>query len=147
MPKPLFSFASDDEIASICRRLIDRTLPKPDWTHAAHFAAALELLAHHPEMDVPREMPPIIRAYNAATGVPNTDTGGYHETITQASIRAARAFLATNPAQPLVATCNALMASPLGKPDWLLTYWSRPRLFSVAARRGWCDPDIRSLPF
>ena len=34
-----------------------------------------------------------IRAYNEATGVANTYTEGYHETITQASLRAARSFL------------------------------------------------------
>jgi hypothetical protein len=37
--------------------------------HAAHFAAALWLLTRHPELDLPRELPGIIRAYNEATGV------------------------------------------------------------------------------
>jgi hypothetical protein len=77
----------------------------------------------------------------------NSDTAGYHETITQASIRAARAFLAADPETSLFRTCNALMTSPLGDPDWLLAYWSRARLFSVAARRTWVDPDMRPLPF
>ena len=44
-----------------------------------------------------REMPGLIRAYNESTGVPNTDTGGYHETITLASLRAACAWLARRP--------------------------------------------------
>jgi hypothetical protein len=44
-------------------------------------------------------------------------------------------------------TCNALMRSPLGQPEWLLEYWTRPRLFSVEARRAWLEPDIRRLPF
>ncbi len=43
-------------------------------------------------------------------GVANTDTDGYHETITQASLRAARSFLLQNPGRSLFATCNALMA-------------------------------------
>ncbi|WP_182957290.1 hypothetical protein [Gluconacetobacter tumulisoli] len=140
-------FASDDAIAAIGRGLLDRTLPKAAWTHAAHFAATLWLLRTRPDMDLPREMPDLIRVYNLAVGGTNTDTSGYHETITQASIRAARAILAEDPSRPLFATCNTLMASPFGRSDWLLTYWTRPVLFSVAARRGWCAPDIRDLPF
>jgi hypothetical protein len=92
-------------------------------------------------------VPALIRAYNEATGVANTDTGGYHETITQASLLAAGAFLAAAPNQPLFAICNALMATPLGHPDWLLEYWSKPILFSTEARRTWLSPDIKPLPY
>jgi hypothetical protein len=140
-------FHSDDEIAAIGRGLIDRTLPKSSWTHAAHFAAALWLMAHRPELDCSRRMPGFIRAYNESTGVANTDTSGYHETITIASLRAARGFLAERPADRLFETCNALLASPLGESKWLLAYWSRPRLFSVEARRAWLDPDLASFPY
>jgi hypothetical protein len=140
-------FTSDEEISAIGLGLLDRTLPKTVWTHAAHFAATLWLLQCRPDVEISREMPGIIRGYNEATGGANTDTSGYHETITQASIRAARAFLVEAPPQPLFVTCNALMLSRLGQPDWLLEYWSRPRLFSVEARREWLEPDRQRLPF
>jgi hypothetical protein len=140
-------FNSDDEIAAIGRGMLDLSLPKPQWTHAAHFAAALWLLARRPDLNGFRDMPGFIRAYNEATGVANTDTSGYHETITQASLRAARSFLNQDPQRSLFATCNALMASPLGKSDWLLEYWTRARLFSAEARRRWVDPDLKPLPF
>jgi len=100
------------------------------WTHAAHFAATLWLLRCRPEIELSQEMPGFIRGYNEATGGANTDTSGYHETITQASIRAARFFLSEARPQPLFVTCNALLDSRLGQPDWLLEYWTRPRLFS-----------------
>jgi hypothetical protein len=140
-------FTSDEEIEVIGLGLLDRTLPKTVWTHAAHFAATLWLLQCRPDVEIAREMPGIIRGYNEATGGANTDTSGYHETITQASIRAARAFLDGAPSGPLFVTCNALMQSCLGSPDWLLEYWTRPRLFSVEARRAWLEPDIKRLPF
>lgn len=140
-------FTSDEEISVIGRGLLDRTFPKTMWTHASHFAATLWLLRCRPELEVSREMPGFIRAYNEATGGANTDTSGYHETITQASIRAARAFLSSAPPQSLFETCNGLMRSRLGEPDWLLEHWTRPRLFSVEARRAWVEPDIRRLPF
>ena len=135
-------------IEAVARGLIDRTLPKAEWTHTAHFAAALWLLRHD---DAYGRMPGLIRAYNAATGTPNTDAGGYHETITLASLRAARACLAARAeAEPDVslADClNALLAGPCGRSDWLLAYWSRELLFSPAARRAWVEPDIQPLPY
>jgi hypothetical protein len=152
-------FASDDEVLEIGHGLIDRTLPKSAWTHAAHFASALWLLSNRPRIEVAEQMPGLIRAYNEATGVANTDTSGYHATITEASLRAADDFLFRSrrsprnprspgrPGRPLFEICNALMKSPLGKSDWLLAYWTRPRLFSVEARRAWLDPDIKALPY
>jgi hypothetical protein len=137
---------TDEDIARIAAGVIDRTLPKPQWTHAAHFACALALLAD-PARDPVREMPGLIRAYNTATGVPNTDTEGYHETITQASLRAARSWLAAHPGAPLSDVLARLMASPHGRSDWLFAYWSRETLFSPAARHAWIPPDIAPLPF
>jgi hypothetical protein len=137
---------SDDEIAAIGRGVLDRTQPKARWTHAAHFACALWLL-REPGRDAFAEMPSLIRAYNAATDTPNTDTSGYHETITRASLRAARAVLDRHPSAALGAVLGELLASPLGRSDWLLTYWSRERLFSVEARRAWVEPDLQPLPF
>ena len=140
-------FTSNTEIAAIVQRLLDGTLPKVEWTHAAHFAAALWLLAERPVADVTREMPTIIRAYNTATGVANTETSGYHETITLASLRATRDHLDRHPGLPKFEAANVLLTSELGHPDWLLSYWSRPRLFAASARLRWCEPDIRGLPF
>jgi hypothetical protein len=128
--------------------LLDRSLPKPEWTHAAHFAATLWLMRTRPGIDLAAEMPGIIRGYNEAVGGVNSDTEGYHETITQASLRAARAFLdGRAEEEPLHESVDALMASPLGQKDWLLGHWSRGRLFSVEARRGWVEPDVQALPW
>ncbi len=134
------------DIERIGRGLLERSLPKAEWTHAAHFAAAFWLLAH-PQRDALREMPGLIRAYNEATGVRNTDTEGYHETVTVASLRAASAWLQERRDAPLEAALAALLGSPFGRSDWLLQYWSRERLFSVQARRSWLEPDLAPLPF
>ena len=140
-------FTCDDEVAEIGRGLFDRTLPKRAWTHAGHFAAAIWVLTCRPELEAAVALPPAIRAYNESTGVANTGAGGYHETITLASIRAARAFIAAHASSAPFETCNALLASPLGRSDWLLAYWTRTRLFSTEARKTWLDPDLRALPF
>jgi hypothetical protein len=143
---PVTTCLSDAEIERIGRGVIARTLPKSEWTHAAHFAAALWLLTR-PDVDAFAEMPGLIRAYNTATGVPNTDTEGYHETITLASLRAARAHLAERPAAPLSESLATLLAGPHGGSAWPLAYWTKPVLFSPAARRAWVEPDLQPLPF
>ncbi|WEK42318.1 MAG: hypothetical protein P0Y64_13065 [Candidatus Sphingomonas colombiensis] len=138
----------DTTIERIALGLIDRSLPKPEWTHAAHFAAALWLLRHRPALTAPGAIREVISGYNAATGTPNTDEGGYHHTITLASMRAASAWLHTHPATISLSEILAhLLASPFGKPDWLLAYWSRSLLFTPEARHGWIEPDLASLPF
>lgn len=134
-------------IDAIATRFQARTLPRAEWTHAAHFAVALWLLRHRPELASAEEMEPMIRAYNDSVGTANTDSSGYHHTITVASLRLAAEVMAQHdPAAPLAEVLAALLASPAGRSDWLAAYWSPERLFSVAARRGWVEPDLAPLP-
>ncbi|MEH6487095.1 hypothetical protein [Hyphomonas oceanitis] len=141
------AFTSDTEIERTTRRMIDRTLPKEAWTHEAHFAGALWLVRADFEA-ARRDMPSMIRAYNESVGGVNSDTEGYHETITQASLRAAWHMLdRAAPDTPLHLVLRELMASELGQSGWLMAYWSKPVLFSVEARRSWVEPDLQPLPF
>ena len=140
-------FSSEAEIARVGEKFLGRSLPKPEWTHAAHFAVSLWLIRHRPALDLDEKLPGLIRAFNEATGTPNTDSGGYHETITRASLAAARAKLTASGTALLHDILDGLLASPLGDSGWLLEYWSRERLFSVAARRTWLPPDLKALPY
>ena len=141
-------YSSEEEIIRIGEGVLACTLPRVEWTHAAHFAAALWLMRYRPDLEPSREMPRLIRAYNESVGRVNDDSGGYHETITQASLRALRGVLDAYPADaPVYTIVNALMASSMANPNWLLEYWSQPRLMSVEARRQWVEPDLKALPF
>ena len=140
-------FLDDDRIERLALGVIDATCPKSQWTHAAHFAVALWMVRHWPPGAAEADMPAIIRRYNEATGVANTDDTGYRETITQASIAVARAFLdGQPPSLPLHEAVDALMATRFGASHWPLAHWSRDRLFSPLARRRWVDPDLQSFP-
>lgn len=140
------TFTNDAQICHIAHGIMDLSLPKPAWTHAAHFAAAVWLVNDRGLARSEADMPDLIKKYNQATGVVNSDTDGYHETITLASLRATNAFMKPNvPGTPLFEIVNDLMASALGKPDWLLLYWSEQLLFSVEARRHWVEPDLKRL--
>lgn len=135
------------DITRIGEGVIAATLPKPDWTHAAHVAAAAHIIAARPDLVAERDMPGIIRRYNEATGGVNSDSAGYHHSITLASLAAVRAGLALAPAGTLADKVNHLLTGMLGNKAWPERFWTRETLFSVAARRGWVAPDRAPLPF
>ncbi|UZW54213.1 hypothetical protein NUH86_11835 [Sphingobium sp. JS3065] len=139
---------TDEEIERIALGFCARTLPREEWTHMAHFATALWLMLRRSDLVAERDMPGMIAAYNESVGGVNSDTSGYHETITQASLGAARAVLAGQPegVTPEEAFA-ALIASPMAHKDWLFAYWSRGRLMSAEARRAWAEPDLKPLPW
>lgn len=142
------TLSTEAAIERIALGLIDRTLPRADWTHEGHFAAALWLCRYRRDLAEPEEIRSLISSYNEATNTANTDTSGYHHTITLSSLRAAADHLARHGKEtPLAPLLSALMASELGDPAWLLAYWSRDLLFSVQARRSWIEPDLSPLPF
>jgi hypothetical protein len=141
-------FASEADVTHIGEGLIARSLKKEEWTHAAHFAAALWLMRYRTDLVPSQAMPGLIRAFNEAVGGVNSDTAGYHETITQASLRAAKGIFDSFPADvPVFRIANALMKTNFANPNWLLEYWTRDRLMSVDARRAWLEPDLKPLPF
>ncbi|MBT0670340.1 hypothetical protein HT136_18390 [Novosphingobium profundi] len=135
-------------IERLALAMIACTLPKAQWTHEAHFALALWLARHRHELTAPDALRALITRYNMATGTANSDTSGYHHTITRASMRGVRAQLdVAGERASLDEILKGLMASPLGRADWLLAYWSRDVLFGVAARRTWVEPDLAPLPW
>lgn len=144
---PVRLFTSDHAIVRIGTALLDRTLPKEDWTHEAHLATCLWLLRERPDIAIERDLPAIIASYNVAVGGENTESAGYHETLTQLYIRGVRAFDARLPAgTSLLDAVNALLASKNGDRAWPLVFYSRDRLFSLEARQRWVDPDLAPSP-
>lgn len=145
--KPLHAFADDDAIRRVGEGLLDRSLPRADWTHEAHIGAIVWLLRDRMDIDVDAAIRAIISDYNEAVGGANDDANGYHDTITRAFLAGARQHLSErNPGEALVACVNALLQSPAGFRDWPLRFYSRELLFSVAARRAFVAPDLAPLP-
>ena len=140
-------FHSDAEITHIGEGLIARTLPRPEWTHEAHLATTTYLLTRRPDIDIDKELPGFIRAYNESVGGVNSDSEGYHETITRVFLYGIRLFLAeADKHEPLHELVNELLLSPMGRRDWPLRFYTPARLFSVEARRNFIPPDIAALP-
>jgi hypothetical protein len=144
---PIRHFVTDDAVAHVGEGLLACELPREEWTHEAHLAATTYLALKHPEIDLEAELRRIISSYNESVGTPNSDSEGFHETITRAYLRGIRLFLEeADSARPIHELVNELLMSPMGRRDWPLRFWSKDRLLSVEARRGWVEPDLAAMP-
>ncbi len=137
---------SADHAAHILGGLKDRTLPKPEWTHGAHLTAAVALIGDVGLDGALGAMPDMIRRYNEATGVNNTDTEGYHHTITVFYLHVVNDFCRRSDHGAVDAQATDLLASPLAARDYALQFYSRELLFSTNARRRYAPPDIKPFP-
>ena len=139
---------TDAMVAHIHDGVRRRTLPKAEWTHGAHLVFATGLILHEGLAGAETAAPALIRTYNESTGGVNDDSQGYHHTITLFFLRAVDAFYGPHADESAGARATRLLASPLAATDYPLRFYSKERLFSVEARRGWVEPDLRthSLP-
>ena len=125
-----------------------RTLPKSGWTHVAHLRVGLWHVCRFGEEGALARLRDGIRAYNEAVGTANTDSSGYHETLTVFYVRVIADFLqhaASTDGAP-DALLEAELIATRGGRELPLEYYSRDRLFSVDARKGWVAPDLKPLP-
>ncbi len=139
---PVRLFESDAAIRSVGERMLACTLPRPEWTHEAHLATCAWLILERPDILPERDLPGLIRRYNESVGGVNDDTQGYHETITQVSIRGVRRALARSEGRGLADRVNTLLQAEEGRRDWPLRFYSPDLLFSREARLGWVEPDL-----
>ena len=94
------------------------------------------------DLDASEVMPWLIRRYNKANGVENTDTSGFHATITEFYIRTISAFLNFLPAGSTPDHAfKKLRQSEIADRGFPLNYYTPEVLFSSRARQRWIDPD------
>ena len=136
---------TEEEVVSLIERFEKRMLPKPEWTHEAHLVVAIWYCSKHPL----EEALPIVRrnitAHNTSVGTLNTDTEGYHETITRFWLVVARHFLTTCTEASVVKRCNAFINSAYGSSKLPMEFYSAEFLFTPDARHHWQEPDVQSL--
>ena len=135
-------FATAQDIESFMREFETLRLPKSGWTHEAHLVVGLWYLTHHSPEEALTLVRERIRAYNEAVGTANTDSSGYHETITRLYLRGIAAHIDAHRGESMPSSLALLLQSPLAHKEWPLSFYSRERLFSVAARNGWLEPDL-----
>ena len=120
------------EFIETARRFLDCTLPAQHWTH---------------EIELHRHLPDMIRRYNLSQGNENTDTSGYHATLTHFFIEAITDFnKGLSKDISTFEACKELLMSPLSDRDFPLKFYSKDKLFSVKARKTWVAPDLVPSP-
>lgn len=114
-------------------------LPKASWTHAAHVAVAACYAVRYGGEAFERTRNGIIR-YNESTGTANSDTSGYHETLTRLWASVIARFVAGS-ADPWKAAMAAVRRFGEDR-DLHRLYYSFDVVRSTEARRAWVPPDL-----
>lgn len=121
----------------------DGSLPKPEWTHAAHLTVAAWFVWEEGIAALDRVRTGI-QHYNAAVGIISTPDYGYHETITRFWIyRLAEFFRDEGPFAHRDAAVDAAVSKFAVKRNWYGEYWSINIINSREARATWLPPDLR----
>lgn len=128
----------------------DCTLPEAEWSHEAHLRVGLWHLLRYPRHEALDRLRHGIRTFNTACGIANTDTSGYHETITRFYVSLIAHFLDEHHPGDAESVSTDDLAERLitayGARHLPFDYYSRERLMSTRARRRWLEPDLRPLP-
>ena len=134
-----------EEVESLISRFEKRELPKPEWTHEAHLVVAVwygSKYGFDEALDLVRQN---ITAHNEAVGTPNTDTEGYHETITRFWMLVVARYLHSAGSESIQNLCNGFINSAEAYSSYPLKYFSSELLFSVGARKDWVQPDLMPI--
>ncbi len=139
--KPNRFLDSERELAVFLAAWESGTLPKAEFTHAAHVAVA----ACYTWQRSPSEALPLlrqrIRAFNEAVGGQNTADAGYHETLTRFWAEVVGQFGATRPAGSRIEAVRAAVTQFGSARDLPKTYYSHDLVQDPVARREWVPPD------
>jgi hypothetical protein len=142
-PEHLFT---PEALESFLHRFETGTLPKAEWTHAAHVAAAAYYLHGSSFTIVLPFMRARISAFNLAVGGANTPTSGYHETLTYFWLLIVAEFLRQNPPASKLAAARHAVAT-FGEARTLHSlYYSGDLVKDSAARLAWRAPDLLPIP-
>jgi GNAT superfamily N-acetyltransferase len=139
------AWPSATQLDDLVHRFQECQVDKTEWTHAAHLCVGTWHVAHFGEAEALDRLRSGIQRLNISLGGTNTDTAGYHETITRAYVRLLGDYLQRYPQAKVVTAVQRLLAGPLAANDVLLQFYSEERLTSVAARLGPVEPDLRPI--
>ncbi len=119
--------------------------PLEQWHHREHIRLAYLYLRAYPFEQAAERIRAGIRAHNAAHGVPDSATTGYHETMTIAWLRLVQLVLEEyGPAESGEAFCD--VHPELLEKKTLRLFYSKELFMSPRAKREYVEPDLAPLP-
>ena len=127
-------------------RFEDCTLAAEDWTHEMHLIVGMGYLLKYGKQALPL-MRNGIKNFNLALGKQNTDTGGYHDTMTVFWLWRLQQFCTENSITTFdeVAVDTLLYAEIMAERNAFLQYYSLDVMMSVAARRSFVASNLQPM--
>ncbi len=132
---------SEEQINAIVNKFNHKTLPKEEWTHQAHIMVAFWYAERFSEEEAIFKLRHGIKSYNLSVGTENTDTSGYHETLTVFWLKLIKEYLNTQKHQALVNNVNTFLHLITSGTGFPLIFYSGEVLFSKEARHHWVEPN------
>ncbi len=113
------------------------------WTHIAHLVIAVVYLRKYASIDVAlNALKPMILALNASNGVENTETNGYHHSVTKFMLIAVDMLMGN---ETLYEDVETVLASELRSGKFPFYFYSHQCLGSIECRKEWVNPDLRDI--
>jgi hypothetical protein len=137
--------ATEEEIDAFLAAFEAGTLPKAEFTHAAHVLTGACFVHRLGEIEASHHMRDCIRRFNEAVGGRNTETSGYHETITVFWIKIIAALLGAEPPLSRMAFAAHAVRTFKDRRDLFREFYDFDVLGSVEARRNWISPSTKAI--
>jgi hypothetical protein len=138
--------ATPEAFDAFLRGFENGTLPKPEWTHGAHVAAAANYLFGSTVEAVLPQMRARISAYNLAVGGANTPTSGYHETLTHFWLLIVSELLRQRQPESRLEAARLAVAVFGQARNLHSLYYTGDVVKDTTARQQWRQPDLLPLP-
>lgn len=133
------------EIEILVDKFENRSLPKDDWTHGAHLTVGAWYVLNYPieqAIDLIRNN---IKSYNESIGGKNTETAGYHETITLFYMFEMDSFFKSISFETSSEALSMFFSSKIVSKEYPFMFYSTSLLSSIEARKNWMEPDLKPL--
>jgi hypothetical protein len=133
---------SPSALTDFVRQWEAHTLPKVQWTHAAHVAVCAFYTAEFGHAEALRRMRHGIPLYNVAVGGLNTEDSGYHETLTCLWARIVNDFLAGRAFPTAFAAVEAAVQRYGQQRKLHEAFYTFDVVADRRARREWVPPNV-----
>lgn len=135
-----------EDLKTLIRKFEDGSLPKALWTHEAHLAVGCFYVYTFGKEKALEKIRINIKNYNLATGVQNTETSGYHESISVFWIWNIHEFIKKQDVENTIEQLiTAFIASPFSDKNFPFEYYSKEVLLSAEARLHFIDADKKTF--
>ncbi len=135
-----------EQAENLIQQFENGTLPKSEWTHEAHLIVGLKMVLTYKEQAFPEMKKHIIR-FNESIGTINSESSGYHETLTVFWLWAIQQFCEEKSITQfdVDAIDELLFYEPLSRRKLVEDYYSEAILLLPEARRRFIRPDEKPM--